>query len=150
MSQLKISHIDYSGSLVDGPGVRVVLYLQGCHLQCEECHNQGTWNQEFGKVYDIDILANEIAEKVENRKITISGGEPFFQFDALFEFIKKLEGFDICLYTGLEFEEIPNEIFPYISFLKVGKYKKEFRTTTKPYMGSTNQKMINLKTNKEL
>jgi anaerobic ribonucleoside-triphosphate reductase activating protein len=82
---------------------------------------------------------------VKNKKITITGGEPFFQEKAVLELVKVLDGMDICVYTGSSLHEVPKEILPYLHYIKVGKYKKELKCTTKPFIGSTNQEFIELK-----
>lgn len=145
-----VNSIHYEGSVVDGPGVRTVVYLQGCDKHCDGCHNFSTWKKNCGIKYEIADLANEIALQSPNKKITISGGEPFFQANATCELIKALfeRDFDVCVYTGNDFEEIERDfgfILPYVHYLKVGKYIKELRTTTTPFVGSTNQRFLTLK-----
>jgi len=141
-----INSIDYNRSISDGPGIRTVVYVQGCTLHCEGCHNKSTWDTNCGPKYDIVELAYELKEKSLNHKITISGGEPLFQKEAVISLIKELEGCDLCLYTSNNFDEVPKEILPYLHYLKVGKYKQELRCTTIPYIGSRNQKFIDLTT----
>lgn len=71
--------------LVDGPGVRFVIFLQGCHMRCQYCHNPETWNTEGGQAY----TARQMFEKAcryrsywkDNGGITVSGGEPLLQPD---------------------------------------------------------------------
>lgn len=142
---IKISSIDYKGSFVDGPGVRCVIYLQGCEIKCDGCHNFSTWDINCGKFYEVKDLVKEIKTKIKNNKITISGGEPFFQKEATVELVKELKGYDLCIYTGSNYDEVPKEILSYLHYLKVGKFKKELRTTTSPFIGSTNQKFLTLK-----
>ena len=145
--QLKIHSIDYRGSIVDGPGVRTVLFVQGCEQHCEGCHNYGTWDPNLGKFVEIDQLASELREKCQNKKITISGGEPLLQYPAILELVNKLHDFDIALYTGFEYADVPKEILPSLQYIKVGKYIKEKQTTITEYIGSTNQKFITLRGN---
>ena len=145
--KIYVNTIDYLGSVVDGPGVRTVVYLQGCDINCLNCHNKTTWDIEQGKSFDIDYLIVELRNKVENKKITISGGEPLLQYEALLLLVKQLFDFDICLYTGHEFEEVERdcgEVLQYLKYIKVGKYKKELRCSTEKYIGSSNQKFIEL------
>lgn len=146
-----INSILNEGSVVDGPGVRTVVFLQGCDRHCEGCHNFSTWDKDCGTKYEVSELVEELKEQAKNRKITISGGELFFQAEATCELIKLLDGFDICVYTGSEFEEIQRDfgfILPYLHYIKVGKYKKGLRSTTTPYVGSTNQRFLTLKDGK--
>jgi len=144
---IKINSINYNGSLVNGPGVRTLVFLQGCNIKCEGCHNQSTWDKDCGIEYEVGKLAEELNAKVRNKKVTITGGEPFFQTETVIELARWLHdyGFDICLYTGSNLDEVPKEILPYLKYIKVGKYKKNLRCTTSPYAGSTNQRFIDLR-----
>ena len=142
---IQVNSIDYFGSLVNGPGVRSLLFLQGCDARCKGCHNPSTWDSDAGTVYDTDDLANILEENVKNRKITITGGEPLLQVDALLDLVKKLTGFNICIYTGRELESVPQELIDKINYIKVGKYVECLRRADRPYVGSTNQKFIEIK-----
>lgn len=137
-----INCIDYTGSIVDGPGIRTILFIQGCEKECEGCHNSSTWNIEDGRTIPVDDLISELRSNVMNKKLTISGGEPLLQYPAIFELLKGLLDFDIALYTGFELIDVPDEILKYIKYIKVGTYIQEKRCTTIPYVGSTNQKFI--------
>ena len=143
--KININSIDYSGSIVDGPGIRTVLFVQGCKRRCEDCHNPSTWDVDKGIYYNVDEIIKKLNKNCLNKKLTISGGEPILQYPAILELVRKLKGFDIVLYTGFEFEDIPKEILNYIDYIKVGKYIKEKRTTIAPYIGSINQEFINIK-----
>ena len=142
--KIVINTIDYSGSIVDGPGIRTVLFVQGCIRRCEECHNPSTWNVEEGIELDVEEIIQKLKEKCINKKVTISGGEPLLQFPAVLELVKNLENFNIVLYTGFELEEVPREILKYINYIKVGRYIKKIRTTILPFIGSKNQKFIKI------
>ncbi len=142
---IKINSIKYLKSIVDGPGIRTVLFLQGCNRRCDECHNPSTWDIEGGNKVDIADLIKELNEKCINKKLTISGGEPLLQYPAVLELAKSLSDFNIVLYTGFEFDDVPPEILQHLDYIKVGPYIKEDRTTIMPYIGSTNQKFIQLK-----
>jgi len=145
--EIRINSIDYSGSIVDGPGIRTVLYLQGCEQRCDGCHNSSTWNIDDGKIIPINVLVEEIINKSMTNKITISGGEPLLQTPAVLGLIKKLKlnNFNIVLYTGYELEEVNNELLPHLDYIKVGRYEKDKRCTTLDYIGSTNQRFIDLR-----
>lgn len=136
-----INSIKWNNSIVDGPGIRTVLFLQGCNLHCPGCQNSSTWNLTAGKQIDLDLLVNKLNEKVFNKKITISGGEPLYQLNALILLVTKLHAlnFDICLYTGHERNEVPQVILEQIHYLKTGRFIFALKTATKPYVGSTNQ-----------
>jgi len=143
--KIVINSIDYSGSIVDGPGIRTVLFVQGCLRKCEDCHNPSTWDIEMGKEIDIEEIVEDLNKKCLNKKLTISGGEPLLQYPAILELVKNLDDFNIVLYTGFEFDNVSKEILHYLDYIKVGKYIKEQRSTTIPFMGSNNQKFIKLR-----
>ncbi len=143
--KIMLNSIDYNGSVVDGPGIRSVLFVQGCELRCRGCHNCSTWDIQKGKVVDIGDLIKELRTKALNKKLTISGGEPLLQYQAVLELTRGLSDFDIALYTGFEIENVPKEILRQLRYIKVGRYIQERRSTTIPYVGSSNQKFIDLR-----
>lgn len=88
---------------VDGPGVRFVIFVQGCPLRCAYCHNPDTWTIGTGTNMSVDELISEaIRYKRYIRGITISGGEPLLQMDFLIELLgrAKSEGLDTCIDTS--------------------------------------------------
>lgn len=136
-------------SLCDGYGYRTVLFLQGCNLRCPGCQNPSTWDINKGTLIDVKELASILREKCFNKKLTISGGEPLLQTESLLELLEKLKDFDLCLYTGHELGEVPQKILKYLKYIKVGSFKKELKTTLKPFVGSTNQEFIEVKHDEE-
>lgn len=105
-------HSFESFGTVDGPGIRFVIFMQGCPLRCLYCHNPDTWDTSIGTEYETD----EVVEKVlkyrmyygEKGGVTVSGGEPLLQIDFLIELFKKLKKVNIntCLDTsGITFSE---------------------------------------------
>ncbi len=138
---MRINSILYNDSVVDGPGIRTVLFMQGCNINCEGCQNKSTWDINAGKGIDVDALVDELNNKVFNKKITISGGEPLMQKEALLELINKLNelNFDIALYTGHIRENVPEEIIKKVKYLKTGSFVESLKTTVKPFVGSSNQ-----------
>ena len=138
---MRINSIKYNNSVVDGYGIRTVLFMQGCDIHCKGCQNQSTWDITQGTEISVDDLVNELNQKVFNKKITISGGEPLLQGEELLELITKLNelNFDITLYTGHNKNEVPQEIIDKIRYLKTGRFVKELKTTITPFVGSSNQ-----------
>lgn len=94
MSELRINSIE-SFSTKDGEGVRSVVFLQGCHLRCDYCHNPETWNMKGGEVVPIEDLTRRLLRFKEywgeRGGVTISGGEPLLQAKELIGFIKLLK-----------------------------------------------------------
>lgn len=81
---------------VDGPGIRFILFMQGCSLRCKFCHNRDTWDCKTGTEYSVDDIYNKIIRyknyfSVSNGGVTISGGEPLLQPDFVIELLKKLK-----------------------------------------------------------
>ena len=138
---MRINSIKYNNSVVDGPGIRTILFMQGCNIRCDGCQNKSTWDINKGIEREIDDLVNELSKRVFNKKITISGGEPLYQKEALLELLNKLNklNFDITLYTGHKKEDVPEEIIKKVKYLKTGNFIKELKTTIKPFVGSSNQ-----------
>lgn len=110
----------------DGPGVRSVLFLQGCTMNCPGCQNKSIRQKGLGALYSVNELAREIHKKCKNKRITISGGEPLEQAKSLIHLLKILrrEHFDICLYTGWELKKVPRDIIENLTYLKTGNFKK--------------------------
>lgn len=149
MSYLLINSIMDNPSLCDGYGYRMVLFLQGCDLRCKGCQNKSTWNISKGKKVDVEELARELRAKCKNRKLTISGGEPLMQKEALMDLLKSLQDFDLCLYTGHDITEVPQEILRCLKYVKYGPFVERLRTTIKPFVGSENQVFTEVKHDEE-
>lgn len=141
---LRVHSIDYRGSVVDGPGIRTVLFVQGCNRRCEGCHNPQTWDEAGGTCVAVSRLADELRGRVRNRMLTISGGEPLLQKEAVTDLVRHLHDFNIALYTSAELQEVPEDLLGCLDFLKVGRFVKELRCTTIPFIGSSNQSFIRL------
>ena len=90
----KVHSIETFGA-VDGPGIRFVLFLQGCHLQCKYCHNRDTWDMNDGKYKSLDEIFDKIMDYknyiTPNGGVTVSGGEPLLQVKFLIELFTKLK-----------------------------------------------------------
>ena len=134
-----LNAIKFNRSLVDGPGVRTVVFFQGCDLHCPGCQNPSTWDMSKGTEVDTAELADILRRESVNRKVTFSGGEPLMQKEALIELCGLLNGFNIAVYTGHTIDAVPKELLAKIKYIKTRPYKKEEHTTVKPYVGSANQ-----------
>ena len=101
----KIHSIESFGA-VDGPGIRFVLFLQGCNLECKYCHNRDTWDINSGKYESLDNIFNKIIRYKNyicpNGGVTVTGGEPLLQVKFLIELFKKLkeENIHTCIDTS--------------------------------------------------
>ena len=146
--------IEFSGiirtSCDDGPGIRSVLFLQGCSKGCPDCHNVAISRKGEGTLISVEDLTEMITDQCKNHKLTISGGEPLEQFPALLLLLAELKKrrFDLCLYTGWELEQVPHEILSLLNYIKVGSFRKELSHTPLRYVGSSNQQLYQLKDGK--
>lgn len=101
----KIHSIESFGT-VDGPGIRFVLFLQGCHLKCKYCHNRDTWDMNGGTYKSLDDIFEKIIKYKNyicpNGGVTVTGGEPLLQTKFLIELFKKLkkENIHTCIDTS--------------------------------------------------
>ena len=128
-------------SAADGPGIRSVLFFQGCSRGCPDCHNQNINNKEGGLLTSVEEMVSFLKKNCHNKKLTISGGEPLEQPEGLRCLMSALkdEGFDLCLYTGFDRKFVPPEIIENLHYLKTGIFKKEAVYPPKPFVGSNNQ-----------
>ena len=102
MSTLKVSGI-VAESIVDGPGIRYVIFAQGCNHYCKGCHNPSTSDVNGGSLIEIDELMKQIEKNPLLKGVTFSGGEPFLQAGAFAELAKKCHsiGLDVIVNRGI-------------------------------------------------
>lgn len=103
-------HSFESFGAVDGPGIRFIVFFQGCSLRCKYCHNRDTWTLNSGTEYTADELLAKISRyknyfTVSGGGVTLSGGEPLIQQDFLLELIPKLKkaGIHVAIDTSGSF-----------------------------------------------
>jgi len=139
-------------SIVDGPGLRHTVFCQGCEHACPGCHNPETWDLQGGETVDGETLLQRIPIHPLISGITFSGGEPFLQAPAvagLAAYFKKL-GLNIWVYTGYRWEDLMNrmdqpgyrELLSVTDVLVDGPFIQSLRTTSHPFRGSSNQRLI--------
>ena len=123
-------------SIVDGPGIRSVIFFQGCPRHCEGCHNPDLLPFEGGTEYSPQQLADEVFPKLTplHRGITLSGGDPLAQADDILE----------C-YTGYWYDEVKDSpVLQEIDVLVDGPFILAQRNLDLPFRGSDNQRLIDL------
>lgn len=140
-------------SISNGIGFRTVLWVSGCSHRCDGCHNPETWDSESGKPFD-DNAKQELFRNLEHDYIsgvTFSGGDPLYWSNrTLVEFLakeikEKYHGKTIWLYTGYDWHDIKD--IPLLRFVDVivdGIYLKNYKDTSLPFRGSSNQRMIDV------
>lgn len=139
-------------SVVDGPGIRYVVFAQGCAHNCDDCHNKETHDFKGGVEMDIDELLLDIHKRKYIDGVTLSGGDPFYQpkeFAYLTEQLKK-DNINVMAYTGFLYEEIIKDdnmkaLLKNIDILMDGPFIKEKKTYKMSFRGSSNQRMIDVK-----
>lgn len=143
----------YEETIVDGPGLRFAFYFAGCRHGCIGCHNKESWLLQSGKKMTPEIFA-ALVEKIQKNKyldgITLSGGDPFYNPEALLRFLQELKKhtkLPILVYTGFTIEQLfadrrMKESLQYIDMIIDGKYEADKRYPLKPFRGSWNQRMF--------
>lgn len=143
-------------SIVDGPGLRAVIWTQGCSHNCMGCQNPHTHDFKGGGQVPIDMVKEAIDELEYHTGITFSGGDPMFQPVACNELAiyAKSKGYNIWVYTGFTFEElikmslnnpIYREFLENIDVLVDGRFILEQRNLSLLFRGSKNQRLIDVK-----
>lgn len=142
-------------SVVDGLGIRYVLYAQGCPHHCKGCHNPSTHSYEGGELMDIESIVSDIKKYPMLDGLTLSGGECFEQaaeFAIMAEEVKAM-GLNVWAYTGYTLEEIMlhknerrgwNELINHIDVLVDGKYQEDDKDLALCFRGSKNQRIIDM------
>lgn len=152
---LKIAGI-VEESIVDGPGIRFVIFTQGCPHNCKGCHNPQTHDFNGGKYIKIDEITEMIKSNPLLKGITLSGGEPFMQAKQLSILIDKIKdsNLDIITYTGFKYEDLINNSNDENSFMELlirtdilidGKFEEDKKDDSLMFRGSSNQRAIDVK-----
>lgn len=128
-----------------GPGKRFAIWVQGCNKRCNGCIAPDAWNVDGGYEKDVAELAEEIINTPDIEGITISGGEPFLQQDALCELIKRVKmqrDLGIIVYTGLLYDDIADtELASLLDLIIDGEYVDALNDN-KSLRGSSNQNAV--------
>jgi len=142
-------------SIVDGPGLRFVVFTQGCIIRCKGCHNKNTWDTDGGAEVPVEYIIEEMLSNPLIDGLTLSGGEPFLQAKdcASLATVARQNGLNVWVYTGKTFEELlidakeNNEIHKLLVFTDVlvdGQYIASGRTLTLKWRGSDNQRVLDV------
>ncbi len=138
-------------SVVDGSGIRVVVFFQGCCHNCKGCHNPALLPVQGGTFYSVEKLGELILQELTclHRGVTFSGGDPLLQVEELTELVvylrKQRPALNIWVYTGYRYEEIADwPILQGIDILVDGRYEDEKRDLLLRFRGSSNQRIIDV------
>ena len=141
-------------SIVDGPGLRFAVFVQGCSHGCPGCHNPESQPREGGEVRSIDSLVAEIAANKLASGVTISGGEPFEQAAACAEVARRCRalGLGVWTYSGYTYEQLEagapdasaRELLDATDVLVDGPFVQSLHSFDLAWRGSSNQRLVDV------
>lgn len=150
--QIRLAGIEPE-SIVDGPGYRFAVFVQGCPHACPGCHNPKTHDVEGGYMADTDEIISKLGKNPMIRGVTLSGGEPMLQPKPLAEIARaaKQKGLSVWCYTGFTLEFLQQEgradrmaLLDLVDVLVDGPYVAHDRSLDLLYCGSRNQRLIDM------
>lgn len=159
MNEKKALQIRLAGlvpeSIVDGPGLRFAIFVQGCPHHCEGCHNPETHDFGAGRLADTDRIFEKIQAYPLVHGVTFSGGEPFCQPEPLAYLAEKLKGggYHIMCYSGYTFEELlrqaerdrhTKKLLGCLDILVDGRFELSQRSLDLKFRGSGNQRILDV------
>lgn len=144
-----------SDSIVDGEGIRSVIWFQGCSHDCPGCHNPETHDFNAGELVSLDEMKKQIDELEYQAGVTFSGGDPMMQVEALTELAAyvKSKGMNVWCYTGFTFEELMTlaekndnyrNALEQIDVLVDGKFVMDLKSFDVQFRGSSNQRILDV------
>ncbi len=154
MSELRLAGV-VRESIVDGPGIRLTVFTQGCLHHCEGCHNPQTHDLNGGYISNTHNILKAIKENPMLQGVTFSGGEPFIQCEPLTELAKECHklGLNVMVYTGYTFEALVKgfdknpqwkELLENTDILVDGPFILSQRSLMLHFRGSKNQRILDV------
>ncbi|MBQ9512219.1 MAG: anaerobic ribonucleoside-triphosphate reductase activating protein [Lachnospiraceae bacterium] len=156
MSKIRIAGY-VKHSMVNGPGVRFVLFTQGCPHFCHGCQNPETWSMQGGEEWETSDIVALVKQTGYLDGFTFSGGDPLAQSGScllIAQALREEKHIDLWLYTGYTFEEVwagaagedAKKLLQYIDVLVDGRYEEGLKAIEGNclYRGSTNQRLIDV------
>ncbi len=142
-------------SIVDGPGLRFVVFTQGCPLQCFGCHNEETWDPAGGRTVEVAQLVRELDSNPLTAGLTITGGEPTMQPLACAQLATAARERDlnVWVYSGFtitallrrcRWEPDLAQLLENVNVLVAGPYVESKRSLAADFRGSSNQLLIDM------
>lgn len=131
-------------SFIDVPEkIAIAIYFSGCSIRCKDCQNKELWNRENGTPMETDIILEKINQHPLAESVVFLGGEPTDQIDSLSALCKKINGKERVLYTGREFEELPDHLKDNLDLIICGPYRSDLHVGGWP--ASSNQRILKKK-----
>ncbi|WP_373483671.1 anaerobic ribonucleoside-triphosphate reductase activating protein [Acetobacterium sp.] len=138
-------------SIVDGPGIRFVVFAQGCQHHCPGCHNPATHDFNGGNLVAVETIIAEMQKNPLLDGITLSGGEPFEQPQAFCELARRSQalGYHVMAYTGYSYETLVTKkdqlgLLEHTDLLVDGKFEVAKKSLMLKFRGSRNQRIIDV------
>ena len=141
--------------IANGPGVRVSIFMQGCHFHCKNCFNEETWDFDKGEEFTDKTIDKvlELCDKDYIKGLSILGGEPMHPTNIegttklAKAFKEKYPNKNLWVWTGYRFGETlkDKEVFKFIDVLVDGQYKEDLHDFRLKWRGSSNQRVIDMK-----
>jgi anaerobic ribonucleoside-triphosphate reductase activating protein len=145
-------------SIVDGEGLRAVVWFQGCRRKCEGCHNPESWDFNGGVEVDTDYVKSKLRTMKGQNGLTLSGGEPMWQAEAALEivrFAKQEMGWNVWAFSGFKLDDIKAgrdgatpamwELARELDAIIEGEFILALRDISLKFRGSSNQRLLHLK-----
>ncbi len=154
MKELRLAGV-IRESIVDGPGMRMTIFTQGCPHNCEGCHNPQTHSFDGGYISHPENILKAIDADPLLKGVTFSGGEPFMQAEALSMLAEEIHkrGLNVLSYTGFTYEELLNsfdkhpdreKLLMQCDYLIDGRFVLALRSLDLKFRGSSNQRIIDV------
>lgn len=152
MTDLRIYGLEQD-SIVDGPGLRYAVFVQGCTHGCPGCHNPESQPARGGEVHSVEAVLADIRKNPLVHDVTLSGGEPFEQAEGCAELARTLkdEGYGVWTYTGYRYEDLVarddaaiQALLDATDVLVDGPFVEELKSLELSWCGSSNQRLIDV------
>ncbi len=153
-NQIRLASKIESDNIVNGDGLRAVVWCQGCRLRCKGCHNPESWDENGGELFKIEEVKQQLKAIKGQSGLTFCGGEPMLQPLAckeISEWVKKNLGWSVWSFTGYLYEDIKKEGGDRWNFLRTldvlidGPFILAQRDLSLKFRGSRNQRLLKLK-----
>lgn len=156
-NELRLAGPIQHDSIVDGDGLRAMIFTQGCRRKCPGCHNPESWDESAGMVVTLDEIKDELRKFRGQKGITFSGGEPMLQakqLKNLAAWARRELDWDVWCFTGFTYEKLKElggdkwDLVKNLDVLIDGPFILSQRDLSLKFRGSKNQRLIRLKDGK--
>jgi len=157
--EMRLASPIQSDSIVDGDGLRAVVWAQGCRRFCPGCHNPESWDLGGGDLVKTDWVINRLSELRGQAGVTFSGGEPFLQaaaYKKIADWARREKGWTVWSFSGYTYEQLKAEgddkweLLKSLDVLIDGPFVLSLRDISLKFRGSKNQRLLRLKDGKIL